>query len=92
MNPQQAPPEYPPGLYAVRAGGGIAMNPPGFARYLALARSASGEYDRETRTWTIAMPVADTHRAAVLTEMAGLGAVITREDFAGTAPPRKDET
>ena len=71
---------YGPGLYAVRlpAGDfGPAAAP--FRRGLALCRR-HGDYDRAERAWYIRVILPGQHSAGALAELAGLGAVITRED------------
>ena len=73
-NPDTA---YGPGLYAVRLPSGD-----GFRRALALCRR-HGDYDRAEQAWYITVPLPDSVTPAALAELAGLGAVITKEDQEG---------
>jgi hypothetical protein len=63
-----------PGLYAVRL-------PPGArsGRALALCRRF-GDYDREEQAWYITVLLPGQHSALALADLAGLSAVITKED------------
>lgn len=69
---------YSPGLYAARL-----PRDGNFSRCLAIARKI-GDYDRDEGTWYIAVAVPRAASAYILEELAGLGAVITREDQEGT--------
>ena len=65
---------YGPGFYAARL-----PRDGNFSRCLALARR-HGDYRPEEKAWHITVAVPGAASADVLEELAGLGAVITRED------------